>query len=906
MNTGSLCPAKAPVPLGESCDRLQVTPGLATFRTWQNVVSRAIQIVVSLFVAAPLCPVFAAAAAAAAGPANAPATAVPSTFSSAVQPFVKKNCYGCHDAKAKVGGFNIEALASDQASLDQHRDSWETVIRRLKANEMPPKPLPRPEPNSENAAVKYLETYYDHLDARTPPEAGRVTARRLNRAEYNNTIHDLLAVKMDPADAFPQDDSGYGFDNIGDVLSLSPILMEKYLAAAEKVSRAAVFGPDLIKPSVVRLSSARAKIEPVYDTPPAAYDETGLDLPNSFHALYKFPVEADYEFRVITGGFRPEGSEPIEVTLWIDGKPVKSTQISGGRLPESAPWHQDFDQRAAVLRVRVSAGEHWLAVAIPHLYEGLPAGFEGPNPSSLPPPPDPDFQAVFKAPKSKSAEHIARYKVQLANGIRDSRRLNAVRVNNVELMGPYDQVRKPSLETERKIYICGHLDGKHQPGCARRIVAHLAQEAFRRPVSNAEVNRYMKLFASAQAGGGSFEDGIALALEGLLVSPDFLFRIEATPAVVAASNTDVHPVSQYALASRLSYFLWSSMPDAELLRCAAQGTLNKPAVLNAQVERMLRDPRSSSLAENFGGQWLEFRALESVKPDHDRFPGYDTYLRYSMQRETELFLDSVFRGNRSILDLLSANYTFVNERLAQFYGIPNVKGPEFRKVDLSAVPMRGGVITQASVLTVSSYATRTSPVLRGKWILENILNDPPPPPPPGVPNLDVAEVGASVSLRQQLEKHRANPVCASCHQKMDPLGFGLENFNAVGRFRTHDGNFEIDATGKMPDGKTFDGAAGLKTFLADHDRDAFAECLTEKLLTYALGRGVERFDRPTVKAITRQLEDNGYRFNALVIGIVNSLPFQNQQDLAPPGQNDPKKSIASDNRGTSPPSGSEE
>jgi hypothetical protein len=297
------------------------------------------------------------------------------------------------------------------------------------------------------------------------------------------------------------------------------------------------------------------------------------------------------------------------------------------------------------------------------------------------------------------------------------------------------------------------------------------------------------------------------------------------------------------------------------------------------------------LAENFGGQWLEFRALESVKPDHDLFPKYDTYLRFSMQRETELFLESVFQEDRSILDLVSANYTFVNERLARFYGIPNVKGPEFRKTDLSAVPMRGGVITQASVLTVSSYATRTSPVLRGKWILENILNDPPPPPPP-VPNLDVSEVGTAVSLREQMEKHRANAICASCHQKMDPLGFGLENFDAIGSWRTHDGQFDINSTGTLPSGQTFQGAAGLKSILLE-SRDEFAQCLVEKLLTYALGRGVERFDRPAVKAITRQVAANDYRFSALVFGIVNSVPFQMQQDAPPAPENETKKSIAS-------------
>ncbi len=344
-----------------------------------------------------------------------------------------------------------------------------------------------------------------------------------------------------------------------------------------------------------------------------------------------------------------------------------------------------------------------------------------------------------------------------------------------------------------------------------------------------------------------------------------------------ASTATTHPVNQYELASRLSYFLWSSMPDDELMECAAKGTLRKPAVLAAEVRRMLKNPKSAALAENFGGQWLEFRALESLEPDRDLYPEFDEYLRISMEKETEMFIESIMHEDRSILDFLDGKYTFVNERLAKFYNIPGVKGPEFRRVDLSGNPQRGGVLGQASVLAVSSYATRTSPVLRGKWILENIINDPPPPPPPGVPNLDVAEVGTSVSLRQQMEKHRSNAICASCHQRMDPLGFGLENYNAIGEWRSHDGKFEIDSSGLLPDGSSFKGPEGLKHVLAG-DPDTFARCITEKLLTYALGRGLERYDRPTVQSIVRQLSANQYRFSSLVLAIVNSMPFQMQNE----------------------------
>jgi mono/diheme cytochrome c family protein len=813
--------------------------------------------------------------------AQKPTAAQPSpSFQTTVEPFLAKSCYGCHNAKAKVAGLNLQAYSAS-TGLAEHREMWETVLRRIKAGEMPPKPLPRPNRDELQAVTNWMETQFDDLDLHAKPEAGRVTARRLNKAEYDNTIRDLLALNIAPAADFPQDDSGYGFDNIGDVLSLSPVLMEKYLNAAEKISRMAVFGAEPMKPSLIRLQTVRAKTPPV-TVVPATYDETGLSLPNAFHATHQFPIEAEYGFRIGLAGFRPAGSEPFSVTLWLDGKPIKTQAVDvSGRLPESLPWEQDLSGKMVELRVRIPAGEHWLAASIPHLYEGLPAALHGPNPSRLPPPSPPDFDSVIKPPKNATPERLAFYKRRLSEAIKSSNQLNGARIGNVELIGPFNPNLAPSLETRKKIYVCGHLNGHHEASCARKIVTNLARNAFRRPVSATEVDRYLQLVTQAQKDGDSFEGGISLALQALLVSPDFLFRIETSPAprLVAASTAsgDAQRINEYELASRLSYFIWSSTPDAELLRCADLGTLRKPDVLKAQVQRMLKDPRSFALAENFGGQWLEFRALESVKPDHDRFPEYDSYLRMSMQRETELFVDSIVRDDRSILDLIAGKYTFVNQRLAEFYKIPGVTGPEFRRIDLSNVPERGGVITQASVLTVSSYATRTSPVLRGKWVLENILNDPPPPPPPGVPNLDVAAVGTTISLRQQMEKHRANPICASCHQRMDPLGFGLENYNAIGAWRTQDGKFPVDPAGTLPNGKSFHGPDELKAILAG-DQEVFTRCLTEKLLTYALGRGLERYDRPTVKVIVQQVAANDYRFSSLVLAIVNSLPFQMQGD----------------------------
>jgi hypothetical protein len=449
--------------------------------------------------------------------------------------------------------------------------------------------------------------------------------------------------------------------------------------------------------------------------------------------------------------------------------------------------------------------------------------------------------------------------------------VNEARLTSIEIGGPYGQAKGPSIESLKRIYTCGHLNGHHSSQCARKIVANLARRAFRRPVTPQEVDRLVSFITLARKHRDSFEEGLCQSLQAMLVSPNFLFRIEEGGEVSQA-------ISDHELASRLSYFLWSSMPDDELMQLADKQMLHRADVLEAQVRRMLKDPKSRALVENFGGQWLELRKLESVKPDRQRFPVFDEYLRMSMRRETELFFENVIRQDRSILDFIDADYTFLNERLAQLYKLPNVKGPEFRKVSLSGDTERGGVLTQAAILTVSSYATRTSPVLRGKWILEKILNAPPPPPLPDVPNLDESKIGSAASLRQQLEAHRQNATCASCHARMDPLGFGLENFDAIGAWRTQDGKFPIDASGVLPDGRTFKGPVELKTILKA-DRNAFAEGLTEKLMIYALGRGLESSDKPAVKQIVSDLAADDYRFSKLVIEIARSIPFQRRRGV---------------------------
>jgi mono/diheme cytochrome c family protein len=790
-------------------------------------------------------------------------------FDTIVKPFLSAHCVTCHGHEKHKRDLNFEAFASVSSLIDQ-RDRWEEVVRKLRDRQMPPDEEPQPPEHQRQAVAAWLARELARIDRLTPPDPGRVTARRLNRAEYNNTVRDLLGVDAHPADDFPQDDSGYGFDNIADVLSLSPALMEKYMTAAERVVRTALFGVPPLTPTLTRLRSEGRRNGEARAFP-AQYDLSGLSLPNAFHAAYRAPAEADYIVRVGLGGLRPAGSAPILVTLWADEREVASLPFDADRATRFDDDRQDFGGQALQFRIRLSAGDHDLAVAVPRIYEGLPAHYGGPNPSARPEVP----RKPFNPPAGASAERIAQMRKAYdeRQGELNKIPLDGVRVSTVDVGGPYAQVTGPSRESSKLIYVCGHRNGGHTASCATRIMTSLAGRAFRRPVASTEVARYVALVHRAQKDEASFEEGLAVGIQALLVSPDFLFRIERDrPAVSAAI---AHPITQHELATRLSYFLWASMPDAALRRAADAGTLRNPGVLSAQVRRMLRDPRSHSLAEQFGGQWLQFRALESLTRNRERFPDFDDYLRMCMRRETERFVEYVIRNDRSIVDFIDAKYSFLNERLAKHYGIDGVTGPEFRRVDLTGTP-RSGVLTQASVLTVSSYATRTSPVLRGKWILDNLLNAPPPDPPPDVPNLNEASIGTVASLRQQLEAHRTNPTCASCHRRMDPLGFGLENFDAVGAWRTIDGEFPIDATGFLPDGDEFNGPEQLRDVLVKQ-RQTFARCLTSKLMTYALGRGLQSYDTRTVSAIADRLPASEYRFSALVLEIVNSLPFQQRR-----------------------------
>jgi len=804
----------------------------------------------------------------ASGAGTQPTTPVPGGFDTVVKPFLSENCFTCHGNKKQENGLNLQAFES-AASLLEHADRWEDVIGKLRGKEMPPIEEEQPPEEQRQAVAAWLAAELARLDRTTPLDPGRVTARRLNRAEYNNTIKELLGVDVRPADDFPQDDSGYGFDNIADVLSLSPVLMEKYVSAADRVARQALFGPPPLEPTLVRLRSEGRRVSEVR-TVPEAYDVTGLSIPNAFHAIHRVPVDGEYLIRVVLAGVRPKASMPVTIALWVDETEVLTTTHDQEHAASFSQDRQDFGGQAVEFRVRLAAGDRWLSVAIPRVFEGLPPRYGGANPSTRP-----DTPREFKPPPDATPERLAQFKKRFEEASAELAKLplNGVRVNTVDIGGPYSYSKGPSRQSRQKIYTCGHTNGGHVSTCTARIITNLARRAFRRPVSARELHKYVALVRAAQKEERSFDEGLAVGIQALLVSPDFLFRIERdTPPTSKATS---HRITPHELASRLSYFIWASMPDDALRRAADTGTLRDPKILAYQVRRMLRDPKSRALAEHFGGQWLQFRALESITRDRERFPDFEDYLRLSMRRETELFVDHVIRQDRSVLDFIDGRYSFLNERLARHYKIAGVSGPAFRRVDLTGSP-RGGVLTQGSVLTVSSYATRTSPVLRGKWVLDNLLDAPPPEPPADVPNLDETTMGTSATMRAQLEEHRKNPTCASCHRRMDPLGFGLENFDAVGAWRTEEGKFPIDASGTLPGGRTFNGPGELRTILAG-EREAFARAITSKLLTYGLGRGLERYDARTVKRIASRLPRHGYKFSGLVLEIVNSLPFTSRR-----------------------------
>ena len=933
-------------------------------------------------------------------------------FNKSVSPLLQKYCYECHGNGKHKGDVTLD---KDKTLTDIHQGAkkWETVMEVVRSQEMPPPDDTDVIPTASEREIisGWIEREFFRVDPANP-DPGRVTIHRLNRNEYNNTIRDLVGVDFQPADDFPADNSGFGFDNISSVLSLPPVLLEKYLNAARRITDEAV-------PTEQRLSRTqrfRANLMEVGFNaegdrgdgfmPIGSLEEDNLAVTLPFAtADYVIKVNA---FATPKGKYassdKPLSEQPIICTVMVDETILGELKIAA---PEGSP--QDYE-----MRVSLPAGKHRLAFVNHRLRGGkneldmsngriglkqggtiyiktveltgpLPTattrvaaskldvtgegkfnadggrilqkegevGFKmtaaaegefilraqayaqqsGPDtakmefridgkpmttfevlaPAKMIPLPG---QRVFSTVLLNAVPQIYEFKIKLApgehrfsaaftNDFTDPENKNPnlrdrnLIIDHLEVASLSEPAKLPApppeiqqlfakAATPAPLGMFARLTGKKAtppaPADQARIVLNeFARKAWRRPVEPAEVDELMRLYTATVAEGESFDAGVKLAMQAVLVSPHFLFRGEvasASPVAAAPATSGLlaRPVSEFALASRLSYYLWSSMPDDELFDLAGRGELRKN--LDAQVRRMLASPKASALVNNFAGQWLEIRNLKFVEPDKKLSPTFDDSLRAAMKQETEMFFEDIMRQNRSVMDFLTADYTFVNERLAKHYGLTDVTGDEFRRVSLAQTPRRG-VLTQASVLTITSNPTRTSPVKRGKWVLENLLGTPPPPPPPNVPDLPNDGKPVNGSLRHQMEEHRANPTCASCHSRMDPIGFGLENFDAIGAYRSKDGEFPVDAGGKLATGETFANAAELITVLSEKRRENFIRNLSEKMLIYSLGRGIERSDRPAVEKIMKDLTAADYRFTELVLSVVKSVPFDKQRTDTP-------------------------
>ena len=773
---------------------------------------------------------------------SAPAAAAGEANAASVEATLNRYCVTCHNerivngrgtapsmlvSQLRTAGLALDTLDANHVGGDS--DSWERVIRKLEARTMPPVGRPRPDEATYGEVIGWLEAELDRAAVNAPNPGRRPALHRLSRTEYQNAVRDLLALdnlpkEFDVSTLLPADNVTSGFDNLAELLFVSPSTLERYLAAARKISRLAV-GDTTMPPIVDRYQLDRDLIQDGH--------LEGLPLGTRGGTLIRSHLPADGEY-VLTVEFAQAARDEHQVEVSVDGERVSLFSIGGRPLVRGASGVFAFEAEPPVdVRVPLGAGPREIAVAF----------------------------------LQKTG---ARHESLVRASRRGQRREPSIAT--VTLSGPYGVDGAGDTPSRERIFTCrpGGDAAAAQP-CAREILSTLARRAYRRPVTDADLDLLVPFYEEGRAEVG-FDRGIQRALERLLVSPEFLYRIERDPEGVDPGAS--YRVGDLELASRLSFFLWSSIPDDELLDRAIDGTLSDPAVLEAQVQRMLADRRSRALVDNFAEQWLYLRDVEAKEPDPGFFPGFDENLRQAFQRETELFIDSVLREDLSVSDLLTADYTFVNERLARHYGIPHVYGSHFRRVLLDGTARRG-LLGQGGILTLTSYATRTSPVLRGKWILENLLASPPPPPPPDIPSLaETTDDGAALSMRAAMERHRANPACASCHAQMDPLGFALENFDAVGRWRTRgESNDAIDASGVLPDGTSFEGPEGMRQALLREPK-RFVATVTEKLLTYALGRNVESYDMPAVRAIVRDAERNDYRFSSIVLGIVRSTPFQ--------------------------------
>jgi mono/diheme cytochrome c family protein len=748
-------------------------------------------------------------------------------FEKNVQPFFAKHCTACHGAKGVEADAPLDQFPNE-ASLDKNMVLLEKVVDMLSSGQMPPKKRPQPTKEELEPVLAWLKSYTAAVDCNGPRNPGRVTIRRLNRAEYNNTIRDLLAIELRPADTFPLDDAGYGFDNIADVLSLSPLLVEKYLDTASLVLEKAIFVQPVLPAPMKRWDAATAEGTFAKGDPKAGLESSPIqgkatrvgrvfNANGEIFAEHIFPSDGTYTFRLRAYSSAGGNKERPQATFLLDGK--KLTQFN---VREDQRNTSDYASKP----ISVNAGKHKISVAM----------LNGSDPKAAEP----------NGPK--------------------------LGVIWFEVEGPLAPTVDRMPESYKRIFVATPSAKLTRAEAAEKILRNFATRAFRRPVRDDEMTRLMKLWTKGDKDGRTFERSIHFALQAVLVSPHFLFRMELDPQ---PGENGIHTLTEFELATRLSYFLWSSMPDEELFALAGKGKLR--ANLDAQIRRMLKDARSQSLIDNFAGQWLQLRLMETVVPDAKKYPNFDTGLRSAMIKETQMFLNTIIQEDRSILDMIDADFTFVNERLAKHYGIADVKGPEFRRIKLP-MDQRGGLLLHASILTITSYPERTSPVQRGRWVLETFLNDAPPPPPADVPELPKDEkVLKKASLRQLMVEHRTNPNCAACHARMDPIGFALENYDAVGAWRTKDGNDEpIDASGELPDGRKFNGPRELRDIIKKQP-ERFSRALTEKLLTYALGRGLERYDRCVVDDIVGETQSNGYRFSAVVTAIVKSEPFQKRK-----------------------------
>lgn len=740
--------------------------------------------------------------------ASSPTTDPPAADSAeGVRALFKTYCLECHAGEKPEGRVNLSKLL-DQGTTPGNRKRWVRVMDNVEGGTMPPDDYPQPADDEVEALRAWVEAALEKVDCGQVVDPGRVTIRRLNRTEYNNTIRDLVGIDFHPADDFPSDDVGYGFDNIGDVLTLPPILMEKYLAAAETIAKRAI---------VVEGAGA--------GEPAKEYEGRPLASTGEAAAEHDFPRDATYILRVRAYG-QQAGPDPARMTVKLDGKPLQTFDVAA---VEAEPGVYE-------VRAKAKAGVHRIAAAFINDYYA---------------PDNPD-------PKLRGDRNLF--------------------VESLAVDGPIHEAGDPLPESHAGIIFRSPQNPDEYHDCASAVIERFMRRAYRRPVTGGEVARLVRLAELARENGDGFERGIQLAVQAVLASPQFLFRVELHrpqrdkdgKPIDAAGGA---PLNAFEVAARLSYFLWSSMPDDELSSLAEKGDLLQPEVLEQQVRRMIQDPKAEAFVDNFAGQWLQLRRLKDANPDRKQFTTFDEPLRDAMRQESELFFAAIMREDRSVLDFIDADYTFLNQRLAEHYGVPGVEGPEFRRVKLDT-DRRGGLITQASILTVTSNPSRTSPVNRGKWILEQILGDPPPPAPPEVPLLadDDDKAILSGTLRQRMEEHRANPTCAACHSRLDPPGFGLENYNAVGAWRDKEGDNPIDASAELPTGESFNGPGELKALLKSR-KGAFVHTLSEKMLTYALGRGLEESDACVVEAVSKAVAADEYKFSRMVLEIVKSDPF---------------------------------